>query len=228
MYRLLLTITTVKDIFSFLALFSLPHIQTAFFEIPKNSKHGMDLTCSFPACRNGGVKFLYCKFCDEVIAKRTFRTHHAHEDLVKTQSEGTKNVNTATNILDVSNHRPSQEKVEEAPKKRRKRNQDLSSYDDAANSDHGDSGENFRESASESSVSSSSPGSIEDEEEENGSSDYIANEDSVEAMRAQWDALLDERQNLDSKDDISEWLDRVVDTSERFQKASRRSKKKSS
>jgi hypothetical protein len=45
-------------------------------------------------------------------------------------------------------------------------------------------------------------------------------------MRAQWDALLDERQEMDSKDGISNWLDRVVETSEKFQRASRRARRK--
>lgn len=40
--------------------------------------HGSDLVCSYPQCRNGGVKFLYCKFCDTAIARRSFRSQHLH------------------------------------------------------------------------------------------------------------------------------------------------------
>jgi hypothetical protein len=49
----------------------------------------------------------------------------------------------------------------------------------------------------------------------------------IAKMRAQWDRLLDERQEMDSNDDVSDWLDRVVATSERYKAASRQAKAKS-
>jgi hypothetical protein len=56
-------------------------VQTAFFKIDSNTPHGADLVCSHPTCRDGGIKFAYCKYCDAPIAKRSFR-QHSHESLI--------------------------------------------------------------------------------------------------------------------------------------------------
>mmetsp|Transcript_26762 Transcript_26762/g.50041 ORF Transcript_26762/g.50041 Transcript_26762/m.50041 type:complete len:501 (+) Transcript_26762:85-1587(+) len=56
------------------------NIHTAFFEISADTAHGTELVCSYPQCQNGGVKFLYCKFCNDAIARRSFRSHHLHND----------------------------------------------------------------------------------------------------------------------------------------------------
>jgi hypothetical protein len=54
----------------------------------------------------------------------------------------------------------------------------------------------------------------------NGSASDVAGD--IAHMRAQWDRLLDERQEINSNDGVSEWLDRVVATSERYKAASRK------
>jgi hypothetical protein len=41
-------------------------------------RHGAPLVCSFPACRDKGVKFLYCAYCKDACAKRQFRDRHKH------------------------------------------------------------------------------------------------------------------------------------------------------
>jgi hypothetical protein len=173
-----------------------------------------------PACRNGGIKFLYCKFCDDVIAKRTFRAQHLHEDLVKAEAAGKMKGNAAAaDILDDSTKRVGKG-GDVPPKKRHKKN---ASNDETNGSEQNGnaSGEDVHEIANESTESSSSS--------ETGEDDATDGEKVTENMvelRSQWDSLLDERQEMDSKDGISAWLDRVVETSERFKKASRRSKKK--
>ena len=38
------------------------------------------MICSFPKCREDGVKFLYCLYCRDAIGKRVFRNQHHHLD----------------------------------------------------------------------------------------------------------------------------------------------------
>jgi hypothetical protein len=52
------------------------------FEIPRDVKHGENLQCSFPQCRNEGVKFCYCLICGIPVAKRNFRQRHEHAGAV--------------------------------------------------------------------------------------------------------------------------------------------------
>jgi len=51
---------------------------SAVFKISRDVKHGEDLLCSFPQCRDGGVKFAYCLVCGIPVAKRNFRQRHEH------------------------------------------------------------------------------------------------------------------------------------------------------
>ena len=53
-------------------------LQTAYFVISEDAKHGEDLVCSYFACRNGGVKFRYCAHCMAPVAKRNFCRRHDH------------------------------------------------------------------------------------------------------------------------------------------------------
>ena len=53
-------------------------LQTAYFVISEDAKHGEDLVCSYFACRNGGVKFRYCAYCMAPVAKRNFCRRHDH------------------------------------------------------------------------------------------------------------------------------------------------------
>ncbi|KAG7348326.1 HSF-type DNA-binding protein [Nitzschia inconspicua] len=201
---------------------------TAFFEIPKNPEHGMDLVCSYPACRNGGIKFLYCKYCDDVIAKRTFRVQHLHEDLVKEEAGGEKEdtANDSADISDDSNKR-SGNIGDVPPKKRHKKN--ASNHQVNIGPNESRAAENVHEITNETSDSQSTSSSETGKDDAQGGekvSNGAMSENMLE-LRLQWDGLLDERQNLNSKDDISAWLDKVVETSERFKKASRRSKRSS-
>jgi hypothetical protein len=50
--------------------------KTANFMITNDVKHGKGLVCSYPKCRDGGIKFLYCKYCAIPVSKRMFRTRH--------------------------------------------------------------------------------------------------------------------------------------------------------
>ena len=52
--------------------------QTAYFIIPEDMDHGEELICSYPRCRNAGIKFRYCKQCRIPVAKRNFRDRHRH------------------------------------------------------------------------------------------------------------------------------------------------------
>lgn len=46
----------------------------------KNEKHGKELVCSFPQCRDSGIKFCYCAYCRVPVARRNFRLRHHHAD----------------------------------------------------------------------------------------------------------------------------------------------------
>jgi hypothetical protein len=50
--------------------------------------------CSFAECRNTGVKFRYCIFCQDAVARRNFKHHHHKDDLLLDEEE-----QTATNIV---------------------------------------------------------------------------------------------------------------------------------
>ena len=52
--------------------------KTAFIVIPAGAVHGESLTCSYKACRDGGIKFRYCAVCKKPVTKRNFRQRHTH------------------------------------------------------------------------------------------------------------------------------------------------------
>eukprot|EP00578_Thalassiosira_sp_NH16_P022737 CAMPEP_0181099268 /NCGR_PEP_ID=MMETSP1071-20121207/12570_1 /TAXON_ID=35127 /ORGANISM="Thalassiosira sp., Strain NH16" /LENGTH=1044 /DNA_ID=CAMNT_0023181921 /DNA_START=219 /DNA_END=3353 /DNA_ORIENTATION=- len=54
------------------------NFKTAYFVIPDGIEHGDELMCSYPACRQAGVKFRYCLHCKVPVAKRNFRNRHRH------------------------------------------------------------------------------------------------------------------------------------------------------
>jgi hypothetical protein len=53
-----------------------------------DAAHGSELVCSYPACRNSGVRFLFCTYCDAAISRRGFKTKHVHDDLQRSEAEG--------------------------------------------------------------------------------------------------------------------------------------------
>lgn len=54
------------------------NFETAVFVLHKNMKHGEHLICSDAACRDEGVKFVYCSLCGIPVAKRNFKSRHDH------------------------------------------------------------------------------------------------------------------------------------------------------
>jgi hypothetical protein len=82
--------------------------------------HGSDLICSHSICRNGGVKFLYCAYCDAPVARRSFRTQHIHKG---EKLPGTaKAANIAGSIEESSvNFKPGQNRGSEGSEGPRKR-----------------------------------------------------------------------------------------------------------
>ena len=56
----------------------IPFTKTAFFEVPLGAPHGTELICSHEACRNGGIKFVLCAYCDIPVSKRSFKSKHSH------------------------------------------------------------------------------------------------------------------------------------------------------
>lgn len=54
------------------------NFKTAYFVIPDGIDHGDELVCSYPSCRQAGVKFRYCLHCKVPVAKRNFRNRHRH------------------------------------------------------------------------------------------------------------------------------------------------------
>jgi len=81
---------------------------SAVFKISRDVKHGEDLLCSFPQCRDGGVKFAYCLVCGIPVAKRNFRQRHDHgmaNSKEKRRGEAQphlNDINNASAVLDAS------------------------------------------------------------------------------------------------------------------------------
>jgi hypothetical protein len=75
--------------------------KTAIFEVDKDAAHGSNLVCSYPSCRNSGVRFLYCKYCDAAISRRGFKIKHSHPELQE-QSGNTKRTMGSPNIASLS------------------------------------------------------------------------------------------------------------------------------
>lgn len=166
---------------------------------------------------------MYCKYCEDVIAKRTFRAQHLHEDLAKADAAGKRKGNAAVaDISDDSNKRS--ESAGDMPPEKRHKMGDSSTENGSKSVNNELSGENVH-AIDESSGSSSSSENGEEDNQGGKNENGLAKENLVD-LRSQWDSLLDERQEMDSKDDVSAWLDKVVETSETFKKAARRSKKK--
>lgn len=58
-------------------------LQTAYLVINEGTQHGDSLLCSHVVCRKRGVRFLYCAYCDEPVAKGNFSTRHSHPGQVR-------------------------------------------------------------------------------------------------------------------------------------------------
>ena len=53
-------------------------IETAYLEVPPNTKHGAMIRCSHPDCSKNGRAFRWCAVCDLPVAKRNFMKRHSH------------------------------------------------------------------------------------------------------------------------------------------------------
>lgn len=65
-------------------------MQSAYFDIPENARHGQHLLCTHPTCRAAGVKFRYCFYCKKAVTKQNFRSRHLHADLDSSNQKGKK------------------------------------------------------------------------------------------------------------------------------------------
>lgn len=75
---------------TFLTLSAIAPLQAAYFVVPHDIDHGDNLLCSYPACRNEGIKFCYCAHCGIPVAKRNFRQRHDHVSKATRKEEDTK------------------------------------------------------------------------------------------------------------------------------------------
>jgi hypothetical protein len=62
------------------AAFYRAFFQTAYFVISQNIKHGDNLVCTYPTCRNPGITFRYCAECKEPVAQRNSAKKHSHRE----------------------------------------------------------------------------------------------------------------------------------------------------
>ena len=76
--------------------------QTAHLTITSATKHGDRLVCSYPPCRNAGVKFVYCAHCRAPVARRSFLKRHDHHQ------SSTKGIEKERTSSDVSSTTSSQ------------------------------------------------------------------------------------------------------------------------
>jgi hypothetical protein len=163
--------------------------------------------CSFPACRNGGVKFLYCLHCKGAIARRNFRSSHAHKDSCKetqhSYHEDSSSLSTAKFELEPS---------DENPNKRLKQSMD-------------DEGLGVLATAA---TCSSSPATVANDEtphaatgtQNAGSKSWqqLRRISKHDELKAQWNQLLEDRRKCKSSsaDDLSNWLNKVMAVSNEF------------
>eukprot|EP00429_Kryptoperidinium_foliaceum_P088989 CAMPEP_0176198616 /NCGR_PEP_ID=MMETSP0121_2-20121125/8143_1 /TAXON_ID=160619 /ORGANISM="Kryptoperidinium foliaceum, Strain CCMP 1326" /LENGTH=575 /DNA_ID=CAMNT_0017537469 /DNA_START=36 /DNA_END=1764 /DNA_ORIENTATION=+ len=175
------------------------NFQTAYFEIPEHIKHGDGLICSFPQCRNRGVKFLYCAYCKDPVAKRNFRDRHTHND-----QAASKKVNKQTN------NTPQPQSVAKSTTK----NKATHEVSEGTGSNTG--------SGSSSGILAVAP---KHHHNKKRSAVNMTNTSSDDASRSKlarmdderkdaWILLLGERPNTDQSDDMSAWLMKVMAVSD--------------
>jgi len=192
------------------------NFQTAYFEISENVKHGDGLVCSFPDCRNRGVKFLYCAYCKDPVAKRNFRTKHTHAELhgkVPPQA-GIKKV--ASGGTD-SNDRKKAPVSTILPMSKKRKAQHLVVSSDGNGSGSGQCSGDQKESSSGAGTSSSDNPSSDLNKQKGGN---LTTDENIEASRklakldkerrSAWERLLVSRPDTDRSSDMSSWLMRVM------------------
>jgi hypothetical protein len=217
--------------------------QTAFFEVPANAAHGEELLCSHPRCRQGRIKFLLCKYCDEPVAKRSFRTNHDHKDLVALEPKLTSQNSVRQKTDD--------DVSERKPRARKRRKVDVKTFGNArANKFTGPlatlaaaaaagvempqsvgGGVDSFQMKSGCSDTSSFSASTEHRPSDGGDSNNSSTEDdqnddalvvpagqedrAAGQLKAEWCELLDARRAVETAEDMSAWLMRVFSVSQR-------------
>ena len=169
--------------------------QTAYFEISEGLKHGDPLICSYPECRNRGVKFLYCTYCKDPVAKRNFRNRHNHGmttaegDSSETKSKAS--ANTANGPAKVTSG---------------------SSASDGSGSSEGaiKKGENIKKRSAAVAGLSDAAGAVHPAERSKLARLEMADPDRVRA----WQLLLPTRPQAENEEHMSAWLMRVMAVSD--------------
>lgn len=173
----------------------------------------MELVCSFPACRNGGVKFIYCGYCKDAIARRNFRTSHTHKDSCIEAQSRLMESSTSIPVTALPTNREEVEPSTKHPKKRMK--QSKPSDDDSS----GVLPSAASASSGTAKVATESPSSGMDKQNAGSMSRKPRYDVSrVEELKAQWIQLLEDRRKMKSNNDDDEttWLNRVMAVSNEF------------
>ncbi|KAL3911201.1 MAG: hypothetical protein SGILL_007374 [Bacillariaceae sp.] len=173
------------------------NIHTAFFRITSDMAHGADLVCSYPQCRNGGVKFLYCKFCDDAIARRSFRSQHLHmgETLLSKRSSAK---------LDGS----AEELKMQTRKLRKIAAESTTSSARGANPDN-----DTRVAVATESFSNQEDITVSESSQNAGDK---AEEPVLAVLRKSWEDLLEQRVEHTTGSEVSPWLMRVLALSDQY------------
>lgn len=193
-------------------------LQTAYFEISPDIKHGDGLICSFPACRNRGVKFLYCAYCKDPVAKRNFRNQHSHADgaegtiaAAQPSIQQTSHVASATGKQHDHKEATTEPSSELSMSKKRKMSttQDVTEDDPLPTSS---SGLKIGPASGNASSSEGDKSTSEHSDENDEISKKIASIDM--ARRSAWERLLVSRPSTDDNEVLAAWLVRVMAVSD--------------
>jgi hypothetical protein len=202
--------------------------------VPANASHGEELVCSHPICRQGGIKFLLCKHCDEPVAKRSFRLHHNHENCQAGESPQNKAKKT---------ERPSEVDDDKKPPARKRQKVYVTEPENSATYDPsaplaalaaaagartpqsvGEGFDSFQITSGYSDTSSfsasrdSNNSSTEDDQNEDTailSTGHKGGAEELQQLKEDWCALLEARNAVETADDMSAWLMRVFSISQR-------------
>ena len=173
--------------------------------------------CSFPACRDRGVKFLFCAYCHGPVAKRNFRSRHSHKEQQEEQS------NTSAKAAAANGSRPFHRQTLPKTYDNENRKQTEASVKNRISSS---SSHQTSESASPSGSSANAPHELNNgkrnrddshssTEKSSGSDDPpTSNAGSEDSREAIWASLLKKRPRTDTGDEMSAWLMKVMAVSD--------------
>lgn len=202
---------------------------TAYFVISKGVKHGDDVVCSHPACRNAGVKFRYCSYCKAPVAKRNFRRRHNHGgDMSTVGSDDIEDESAKLSTLNSTNStkRVSSDDLEPGTK----RSKCIASTSKEENVILSPSKSSLDyDGKSDLANSNAIPTTTKQELTDDCQNDELADNRVVEAyssstiklntrkispeQREAWVKLLDERPLTDNPDALSKWINKILEVS---------------